>query len=325
FWRDTHTLQVGALFTGDGSVRLGEGSVPATWQVEGSISADEVEVTSNGTLIGPGAGGTNPIQIGRLIVRDNAAISNATLHLQNLQMLDQGSFSGSVISVANSFMMTGTNCALADTTLTLSSPASATFQPVAPATTAVLSLNQGAAINNLTGAPCDLQGANIFIRPLGSVGGTVNNAGTFLKSSGSGASSVACPFNNAGLLHVTAGMLSFESSWTQTAGSTLVDAGAVLAGSSLGLQGGVLSGDGTIAARVSNNAAVSPGGTLGILVVTGTNDYQQSASGTLVVELGGTQPGTQYDQLVVGGRASLAGQLELQFLNGFVPHPGDQF
>ena len=44
-----------------------------------------------------------------------------------------------------------------------------------------------------------------------------------------------------------------------------------------------------------------------------------------VLSSAATIPGPNYDQLVVGGNASLAGTLELLLINGFVPQPGDQF
>jgi hypothetical protein len=321
----THTLNTGASFTGDGSVRLAQGAGPATLQVNGTIIASKLEVSSNGVLLGPEAGSLDVIQIDTLVLSDNAKISNGTLQLQNLQLLDQSQFSGSIVNVANSLTVAGTNCVLSGTTLSLWPPTVATFRAVTPSTTAVLSLDQGATLNNLAGATCDLQGDGIVVGALDSGGGAVNNAGTFFKSAGSGISSIACAFTNSGFLHVGTGTMKFEDAWVQTSGNTIVDAGAVLASSTLGLQGGILTGTGTIAANVSNGGIVSPGGAPGVLVISPTNDYQQSAAGTLIIEIGGTNSGTQSDQLIVGGHANLGGQLALHFLNAFVPRPGDQF
>ena len=74
-----------------------------------------------------------------------------------------------------------------------------------------------------------------------------------------------------------------------------------------------------------NDGVASPGGSPGTLSLGPSENYQQGVSGILQIELGGHNPGTQYDQLVVGGNASLAGTLELRLINGFVPQPGDQF
>ena len=59
-------------------------------------------------------------------------------------------------------------------------------------------------------------------------------------------------------------------------------------------------------------------------IVAGQN-YQQAASGTLAIDLGGTAPGSQYDQFTVAGSATLNGELALSLVNGFVPTIGTQF
>jgi hypothetical protein len=55
----------------------------------------------------------------------------------------------------------------------------------------------------------------------------------------------------------------------------------------------------------------------GNLILTGT--------ATLIMELAGTAPGTQYDRLVVAGSASLAGTLNVALLDGFSPVLGNSF
>ncbi|MEM6334904.1 MAG: hypothetical protein AAF823_16350 [Planctomycetota bacterium] len=73
---------------------------------------------------------------------------------------------------------------------------------------------------------------------------------------------------------------------------------------------------------------VNDGGTLAPLSVPGgadlTGNYTQN-SGSLEVEIGGVTPGTEYDQLVVTGSASLAGGLSVVLANGFEPMLGDSF
>jgi hypothetical protein len=53
--------------------------------------------------------------------------------------------------------------------------------------------------------------------------------------------------------------------------------------------------------------------------------YQQNEAATLLVEIGGTRPGSSFDQFAVGGTASLGGQLAVNFVNGFIPQPGQTF
>ena len=72
----------------------------------------------------------------------------------------------------------------------------------------------------------------------------------------------------------------------------------------------------------------APGNSPGIVTAAAVNfDNTPVTSGapTLQIELAGTTPGTQYDQLAVTGQASLGGTLALLPVNGFVPVAGDKF
>jgi hypothetical protein len=59
-------------------------------------------------------------------------------------------------------------------------------------------------------------------------------------------------------------------------------------------------------------------------IVTIDGDYFQ-AGGTLSLNIGGTQAGTDYDQLVVNGFATLGGTLQISLVNGYQPQPGYLF
>jgi glucose/arabinose dehydrogenase len=68
---------------------------------------------------------------------------------------------------------------------------------------------------------------------------------------------------------------------------------------------GTLGGNGTLDhLTVKNGATVAPGTSPGTLNVTGSFTLQ---SGTLEIEIGGTEPGTEYDRILVDGTASLEG------------------
>ncbi|HHN79113.1 MAG TPA: hypothetical protein ENK11_10650, partial [Phycisphaerales bacterium] len=82
---------------------------------------------------------------------------------------------------------------------------------------------------------------------------------------------------------------------------------------------GTVAGSGTIDAPVVNDEVVSPGNPIGTLTVTG--DYTQGF-GILNIELGGTAPGTGYDQLAVNGHSTLGGILNVSLVNGFNPANG---
>jgi hypothetical protein len=142
---------------------------------------------------------------------------------------------------------------------------------------------------------------------------------------------VAGPFSNAGSVTVGAGCtFTISGGYTQTGGSTTLGGGATLASvTPLGrglvdIDAGILSGSGTIDADVRNNGEIDPGGTgaAGVLVITG--DYTQTDSGVLNIELGGTDAGA-YDQLLIGGQATLDGTLNVTLLGTYFPTPGDTF
>jgi autotransporter-associated beta strand protein len=87
------------------------------------------------------------------------------------------------------------------------------------------------------------------------------------------------------------------------------------------LPGGLLHGNGTINGSLFNAGLVSPGNSPGQIRVTG--HYTQTSTGTLRIEIGGTDAG-EYDRLVVAGRAQLDGTLELVPLNDYRLERGDQ-
>lgn len=87
-------------------------------------------------------------------------------------------------------------------------------------------------------------------------------------------------------------------------------------------QAGTLKGDGTVVGNVMNAGLVAPGFSPEIIHVDG--DYEQTAEGTLEIEIGGLTPGTQHDQLQVTGTATLNGRLQVSLIDGFVPVANDE-
>jgi hypothetical protein len=152
----------------------------------------------------------------------------------------------------------------------------------------------------------------------------IDNVGA-LRVNG-GILTLAADFNNSGLLEVFNGALAFQGALTQAQGTTVIDSGATIIGPNLNVLGGTVSGSGTLNANVVNTGGtISPGGGVGSLVMGQGQNYQQGASASLSVELGGTNSGVNYDQFAVGGSASLDGQLLVSLVNGFIPSPGQTF
>ena len=91
------------------------------------------------------------------------------------------------------------------------------------------------------------------------------------------------------------------------------------------MQGGTLSGIGTIIGNLQNEASILIGtdSIAGRLTVTGS--YTQSSAGSLTIKVGGPNAGTDFDQLVVGGAATLDGVLTITLINGFTPASGTAY
>ena len=157
------------------------------------------------------------------------------------------------------------------------------------------------------------------------------NDGAFLQN-GAGTVTVGIPFTNSDAVMLQDGTLQVIGSFTQSNGSTDLAGGSITkTGGFMQINGGTIglgadTPSGTITGNVTLGDAgastVPRPGAAGTMTVTGT--YTQNA-GTLDIELGGTSPGGEYDQLIVGGNAALGGVLQLTLLNGFVPTVGQQF
>ncbi|UCE61087.1 MAG: hypothetical protein JSU63_04920, partial [Phycisphaerales bacterium] len=187
-----------------------------------------------------------------------------------------------------------------------------------------LRVDGSAAFNNLPSGVMDIQ----FDGEL--IDGTVNNAGTMVKSAGTGTSTVRAHASNTGTVEVQAGVLElhtrYGSYYVQNAGQTRLNGGDLAFtkyGDPFDLQGGLLTGEGTITGDVANaGGSVEPGLSIGQLVIDGA--YTQGPGGSYGVELAGSLRG-EYDTLVCTGNVSLAGDLNVVLISGFEPEHGDIF
>ena len=78
--------------------------------------------------------------------------------------------------------------------------------------------------------------------------------------------------------------------------------------------GATLGGSGTIAGDVINNGRLAPGQSTGVLNLEG--EYVQHSGGSLQIEINGTDPGTEYDQVALAGFAGTYGKLEILLNSG---------
>jgi len=347
FWGGIHTLNTGASFTGNGTSRLLQGASAAEWLVNDSITVPQLELGANGTLDASGTPATTPIQLGTLISHDDAVITNGSFQVQTFQMRDQTLVARSAINVPGTLTVIGTNCTLSGTTLTLPPGASGILQPSSAGLGSTLNLTQGAVVQD--GGQLSLTGGSIITGATSPQSKLVIQAGAILSSTNSnfvqgstnapliidnngtlrvdgGILTLTADFNNSGQLEVLNGALAFQGAWTQAQGTTIIDSGATLIGPNLNVLGGTVSGSGTLNANVVNTGGtISPGDGVGSFVMGQGQNYQQGASASLSVELGGTNSGVNYDQFAVGGSASLDGELLVSLVNGFVPSPGQTF
>jgi hypothetical protein len=155
--------------------------------------------------------------------------------------------------------------------------------------------------------------------------------------------------NLGGVIELNGGTLTVEESFEQSGGTTLLQGGiltvtgpvtvtggaVVLGGGTLSATGGfelrtdaVLTGAGAIFGDVFNAGRIDVGGAgaIGVLTITGgLANHTQYGTGTVNIEIGGSAPGSGYDQLQINGTADLGGTLNVSLLNGYQPPPDQDF
>ena len=183
---------------------------------------------------------------------------------------------------------------------------------------------------NIGSSTLTLEGTTIIRANAELNGGTLVNTGTLTFDPGRKASvftHVGLDVVNQGDVTLASGGLVSDGPYSQAAGTTTLAAGTTatftFSSNPLSVDGGVLTGLGTVAGRLVNNAGVvDPGaggtGPAGTLTVTG--DYVQGAGGTLHLDLSSAGR----DLLAVQGSASLAGTLVANNLQGYSPGTGDK-
>jgi hypothetical protein len=133
------------------------------------------------------------------------------------------------------------------------------------------------------------------------------NYGTVQKTAGTGVSSLGgVSFVNqaSGVVSVGTGTLRMPNNYTNTAGTLRLNGGTLTTSGTLGMTGGQLDGTGTIGGDSAfDGGIISPGPGAGLLQF--KSGLQLGPNATLVIDGTGTTPGTQYDQLSVGGALAL--------------------
>jgi fibronectin-binding autotransporter adhesin len=153
-----------------------------------------------------------------------------------------------------------------------------------------------------------------------------------LTKNGAGTLTLTAAETYTGTTTVSAGTLALSRSSTNNIPSSAtidIASGAFLnvnglTSSTIVLNSQTLTGNGTLTGSLSFGAGstIAAGNSPGLLSITG--NYTQTG-GTMAAEIGGTSPGSGYDQIAVGGTAALGGTVNVSTINGFMPQAGATF
>jgi hypothetical protein len=134
---------------------------------------------------------------------------------------------------------------------------------------------------------------------------------------------------NSGSVDQTGGTTTVLQTMTVDAGGTYtlsggtLDAGTIDVDGTFSFVGGTLSVDELQGDLTNTGGLLSPGNSPGLTAITG--DYDQQIAGALLIELAGLNAVSEYDQVQVGGTATLGGTLDVDLLYGYVPVLGDSY
>lgn len=134
--------------------------------------------------------------------------------------------------------------------------------------------------------------------------------------------------SNVGWFHVSeSGNVTGSGDFSQSAGVTVID--GEIAQNAINISGGKLSGIGRLTSMVTMDGGMLAPADIKLGVITVMGDYSQTAAGDLSLDIGGKEPGSEYDVLRISGTARLGGQLRVRLYDfgggPFSPREGDQF
>jgi len=152
---------------------------------------------------------------------------------------------------------------------------------------------------------------------------TTNNANILLDGVNSSFAAVAPLATNNGTFAIDH-QRNFTTLGALTNTGTLrVDTGCTLTVNGTLTNSGKIQGNGTIHSNVTSSGTIAPGDSPGKLSIDG--NVTQNSSGLLDIQIDGTTPGVDFDLLVVTGDATLAGTLQIELLDGYIPPSGQTF
>ncbi|MBF0623169.1 MAG: hypothetical protein HQL54_14725, partial [Magnetococcales bacterium] len=193
-----------------------------------------------------------------------------------------------------------------------------------------VSVADGQSLYNVSGGVIDIEvGTGGSARYLD---GALENEGTINLNAASTLQGSGVSHSNSGTINVNSGTWTIDLSGSATftnSGTIAIASGQsvdVNSGTFTNASGGIISGSGTLdtsGSTLINNGTISAGQSPGLLTITG--DLVMTDSAALQLELAGEEAGISYDLLVIQGALTLAGTLQLDSLNGFIPESGTVF
>ncbi|HEX8791438.1 MAG TPA: hypothetical protein VF765_10850, partial [Polyangiaceae bacterium] len=331
---DLSFVQYGTLSAGSGSIVLvkngnGPNVLEAGSTISGPVTAyDEVSLAGASTV---GSGAT--LEIGNDGNGDQGLLDGSgTLGGSGTVKIDGGAVNaGAMQSIT---FASGGNVALtanaATSTFTVDPQGTMTFAGTTAWTGGTVEIIDGTVTNSGTWTAST---PGVFTYNTSS--SVFSNKGTFTADPGASATlQLLATMQNAGTWVLKSGTTQFGFyGYTQTAGTTtLAGGGATTSNGAMppvyyafDIQGGSLTGAGTVDAPVTAEGTVAPGSATSAGTLTVTQAYTQSATGTLAIGLGGVQAGTQFDVLAVGSDVTIAGTLSVSLLGGYVPAVGSSY
>ncbi len=277
-------------------------------------------VTGTGNLVNRTALTLNAMNIGNLAL-DNAVLTlNQPSSVGGLTLMDS-TLAGAALTTTGTANIGGFENTIESTLLTLGS------------TTVAGSMVLNGSIGNLgTLAWMDggISGNGSFdnqgtfnLQTGGGFAPQFTNSGTLNSSISGNNSAFGGLFTNTGNVLITESTIGFMNGYVQSAGITQLNNGAITTTpSDFSLNGGLLSGTGTVNGNVLNNAGrIAAGFSPGQITIGG--NYTQGPAGVLAIEIGGTSiPGVDFDALNITGSANLNGTLIIEFFGGFTTSSG---
>ncbi len=322
------TLTEAASVTGEGVVRTG-GNSTQTVSINGALDVPVIEITGGVGLILNVDASVDTLRMGGALSSSRRLGGSGTLTVTRELTWTQGYFEGS-----------GTTLVAEGATLSLDVQTS--YSGLRGSRRLI---NEGAATWTSSGSHYLSNHNEAVFENRGTVTVTASNNGAFsdffaghfvnaeggvLRRMSAGETRFGSGFDNHGTVEILEGTIELNG-FNATGGT---DSGTyVLADSTrLELTGGhrtltetaEVAGTGTVVVSgpLTNSGTWRPGASAGTLTI--ESDYP-AEEGVLEVELGGTAPGTEHDQLVVTSEARLSGTLRVLLLDDFVPQTGDRF